>query len=1204
MATNQDPPQYSKKDVDRFFKLARKLDNLEKLSKHEQAEVIASLGSDIEKITNTKIKRRAEQLMQLYTKPISRETRKKLGFSETQAEGLREIRTREERILDNLETQRQQEEKTQRQATQQIEKKLEKIKKERTRTAKRAQEVINSLHSDQTKKTQLEQTKRLVNFLNTTIPDELSSKEKRKLEENRKRAIENLKRISPEVAEDIELREKQRRYTTAHRLLTQDIPQTKKKLQEQLESTPPSQLTDQEVLNLFDGDEDFKKATKSLSHKEKIKQARKRAIDRYNTNIQATQTNLEEKSREYKNLIAILSNTDISPEESATLFDAGVNAHKLSFRAKKRQEILKPRESSETPKPMPMSKKTVERMLEKHDPLEMLGIDQDSEVSIDEIKNKYDAQVSRLLHTPSPQARRALQRLEHAFTPILESHSLTSQTSKASKLEGDNLKYLLKLKQRDLEQEAAEYNKRKIRDTGIPVSKHPNEWRNIKQALPKEFTSKLSRKHMYEQDMRRRRQALEAMGTGALLVAASPAIITGSLLERTSAGRAVKRKVKHSITVAKETVSAKYDAVGRSILKRLDIEIEEPDRRPTRINSAGVADPMYKQRKRKRSTILRKYIEKRKRQGKKGTHGFNPLTLGKVLWEVYIQPKIDFIKDVAHSVKEAAATYSGYRKLMRTKDAIGGKIATVKTKFWGGKLGKGLVRINQGINGVKALARASVSGLKAGGATLITASILTGGLTTPAILVAGGAGLVGTGAKLISDTLNSRVLHPIGRVAEFQKRFGIAKYLNEDGQLIQKFVPRSKLLMFSNSINSTFYGMAIGTALSTIIPGLGPVAGMLIGGGAGFAAKFGSQYAMNKVIERLGALSGETTLGKFITITSGTPIFSVASIATSIPWIDSQIQGIRKYGLKFIQDQWFSFSFKDLSILKSTLNWVNLLNTISSSWSIGSWAAGAGLSATALGGMALGGVTGFVVGAAIASSLGMTVATGAVIGAALGTVVGGVIGSTFGPIGTFIGSFVGSTAGTLLGSVYDTIKSKLGELDALGSTLSAILGALSLFKGIWDFFKTLSEKFNPGGVLSFALTLIFGLPLLMKMTNSVTENTGSQNNQNTSQQAQISSNEAIALIGNLDNKEIAFQNNLTNNIAGKYSNRTIIDCAETENKKIINPKTSLVTKITYKNGLYFVQTEDYIFNNILQINKTLETYATATKGEIIGTCNN
>ncbi len=1218
----------TKKDDRTIKKINSLLSGLEKQPIYEQRKRIAKAQALLPKIKDrdrrTLIQRHVFSPHLRHLTPDEIEEAKKQGIPEDQAKRMMKVRTQKDRIDEKIINAKNK----RRQPQEEIDKLLkERIAKKQQEYSKLQEEERE--HTRRLTESQQKQLAKLISQLQQTKPSD-SAKARRLLSE--------ISGISPTTAKRIRTDNLTRSYRRMIELRKRELPKLQEKLKLALQESLPSQYTDQEAINLAGKYPEYRPTGNRTKD---IQQARELLMQVRKAKLQQITSQIENAKKQYETIVRsreVQQDLGLDVLRATTMERASIPKSKMERLRKeagkaqlvsqsslpevsleKHERIKRKMISTNLPRKDVSFDHHVDRILKGRTIEEILGIDT-KDLNADQIITRYEEITADLLRTQGSKAREAQKKIQKVFAPIVDYIEDNPDT---------NIHDLVS--QQKLKEITADYNRRqleKVRKGRREYYKHPT-WRDAYRQIPKELKKKLTLEHMQREDMKRRKQVLRAMATAGkvpLGLAGSGGYAVGkffgskALSGAKTTGRWVDRKVLESNPVGRKlksgskrvgrgirgfgrnirgfgqwTVSS-YDQMSEKILNSRVIsrEFKQHDRVKS-YDSIGA----FKLRTNKKKSILAHYQKLREKKGKKKTR-LNPFTLLKAAWDVVVQPQIDRIKGIFHTAKEFVATYSGFRRAMRIKNAIGDKITGVKTNLMGGRVGRTLIRANRALNGARAVLRATQNGFKTGGLTLATGAILTGGFSAPVVALGAMSGLAGFGSKIVSDTLNSKVVSPIKWVADQQQRFGIAKYIDiETGKFTQNFIPKSKLLMISNSINSAIYGANIGYLAGILIPGLNPLVGATLGAVSFGGAKFGSQWIVNKILMKLSNVSSESWLGRFINVAGTMPVFSAGSLMTSIPWIDSQIRGIRAGGFDFIKDQYFNFSFNDFQILNTALNWLSGINTIQSAWSLGSWAIGAtGVASRAFGAIGAGMIAGGITGSLIAGALGLSVGTGAIIGGMVGGVIGGVLLGSIIPVwGHFIGSWIGSTIGKLVGSVIDTILDKAKDIDVLGQALSTLFGALSFFKGIFDFFRTLTEKFDASKSISFALTLLFGLPVLTKIidSNSILTNSPDDLSQESEQVDSIDLNSKPNLV---------FANNNNSLVQGESSTKQIIDCLKTKNHKIYNPKRSIITKIQKEKttNTYTIHTKNFIFKNIYNINLNLEKYSTINSQILIGDC--
>jgi len=600
-----------------------------------------------------------------------------------------------------------------------------------------------------------------------------------------------------------------------------------------------------------------------------------------------------------------------------------------------------------------------------------------------------------------------------------------------------------------------------------------------------------------------------------------------------------------------------------------------------------------------RYTIREKYREKRKKGSVR-----NVFALGKLIYDLTIGKRIAWVREMVANVKDMIKEVQGIKQIIsgvnKIKRTYGAATTRINTAVWNGRIGKTIIAIKRVGNAVEALKRASFSGLQAG---LITGGVaLAAGASAPATLaLMGTAAGTSFGVKVVADTLNSTRTHFWAPIANLQKKYGVVKYGNVapygvKGGLIGPEAPRvniSRLRTFTNSFNWAFYGAGIGAALATV--GIVSMPAGIIGG---TMLGVGSRYVAGRATNRVGQFLFNK-YGYNINKYSGfrMPIFSIVDTSLMPVWLKSQYAEIQQMGLwDYIYARYLNSGQLNWNILRSGFNWLNLGFKGVSTYPTASWMASLGAGATvtsAFSGALQGGIT----GALLASTLipGVALGTGALVGATVGAIIGGAIGTYLIPV-PFVGTYVGSTVGSFFGAIigdwfddkarkaYEDAMKKIKELEAMAKALENLLGSLSLFKGLLDFLNDLDKKFDPAMALGLTLTLTAGMSILVDAGLDVTPSktdTGSSG----------SSSSASQKPGG--------------NVAGAQDTKTKpkeYDCLSQKNRKIINPKTSLITRIRVKSGFYEIYTDEFVFRNIKTPNKNLEVDGTLSAGDLVGYC--
>ncbi|MBN1331673.1 hypothetical protein JW978_02180 [Candidatus Dojkabacteria bacterium] len=598
------------------------------------------------------------------------------------------------------------------------------------------------------------------------------------------------------------------------------------------------------------------------------------------------------------------------------------------------------------------------------------------------------------------------------------------------------------------------------------------------------------------------------------------------------------------------------ESIGDRISRKLDRDVKYKRYQPQRKAFSGLG---IKRLYNDLGTInLKKKYEERKSKSKSKTL----LAVG-VGAKAYLGKILNTLNNVRRIVQNGAYTMSGLKTLNNGAKALSNSITNTKTRIMGGVVGKGLIGAQRALNGVRALARATGSGLRYGAIGAGLALAMGGG--TPAILAAAAlSGGAGAALKLTTDTLNSTKLSPFGRIADFQKAHGV---LGKEMRLQQGLSASRSLTTrgytFARSLNTGFYGFAGGAAIAALL-GASPLVALAAGATAGGAA-LGARYLTGRLAvnasAKIATSSTLMALGKL-------PFMELVGLATAAPWINSQLSAMRAQGLDYFSANWSPTHLK---------SWLNYLKGAELGFNVGGIYGGisamAAIQGINLGAAALGTLSGAGIGIAIAYATGTPIGTFMVAGGIIGGITGGFIGTIIGTplFGVALGSVI-SYIGSQIGAAIDKL---LGNVDVLKN----VLAGLSLMKTLYDFVDTLTKKFDPTAAFGLAFALVMmGTTLVDLGFDKIPDNQSTRPSQSVAQAAPAS------------------------RIKGETIEIITLDCETDSDHKLYNPKTSEVTQILKTGEIYEIHTNDAIFKNITKPAR-IEKYATLGNGVFVGSCN-
>lgn len=802
----------------------------------------------------------------------------------------------------------------------------------------------------------------------------------------------------------------------------------------------------------------------------------------------------------------------------------------------------------------------IDTILKSNDPLEVLGISENSDsLNVTELSDNYKDILTGLYISDDPRADEARQKLIQEVSPFID--ALSQDDTRDRIIEKANYRKLRVKKTEKREKES------QAKLTKANVAAARNEYADYDLNFSINNWVEDRKKDYYQ----KKREALKNLPVRTAV--AIEGAYESKAMTPLRSGVAYAGKTRLGNWINTKISSGRNNAQGigakaKGMIKKLDNSVAEAIINKT---NREVTIQSYTPRKRgyrlgrelSYTTSVRENYQKR-REKKKGSSSLMAL---RTLYDMTIGRVVHTVKQVVSAAKDIAYTKTGLKALNNQSRALGSRIST---KFWGGRMGKALITAQRGLNGLRALGRALPSGLSSSAMMGLALAVSGAGLPALPIIVAGAGGV---GAKLLSDTLASKTPHFWKPIANLQQKYG---YLNSSQfHREMNFVPgkdiingsRGRLSSLLRSYNWGMYGMGIGSLIGAF---LGNAAlGAVIGTGAGLLTRYAIDRSANNILAKLGEKTWFTTLSRM-------PLFESIGLIQSIPWLNYQIDGFRKDFGNQLSKEWLVWK----NPLLALGNLTNLGITTHSLYSIGAWASRVqGFSFARAG---IGGGLGMLVGAIVLPYLGIPIGVGFVVGGTVGAVVGGAVG-TFIPIpgiGTISGSFVGSLLGGTIGGFIDKLLGKVNVLEQL-------FGALSGIKGILDFIKALSERFDPMGALGLTLTLMFSLTYLAQMQFDEVHYDNSK----------IETQAAGGNSSAQDPKPVK-------PVLGEETKSETIDCLEQSDKTIINPATDIVTEISLDGKYYNISTNSYNFINILKPRRGIERQGTMVEGELVGTCRN
>ena len=811
----------------------------------------------------------------------------------------------------------------------------------------------------------------------------------------------------------------------------------------------------------------------------------------------------------------------------------------------------------------PGDPRDIEVILRSNNPLEVLGVSEDSDfLTTRQISENYKDILAGLYLSEDPRAGEARQKLTEQTAPFVD--ALSQEDSSGKIIEKSTYR---KLRIEKKEQQEAEQTAKQARSN---VAATKNEYADYGLNFSANEWLASRKKEYYE----RKRKAIRSLPRNIVLTAAtatdlyetSPLKAGVDIVAKTRAGNWLGTKIE----AGKEKVIS-FGSGAKSMLQNLDNNIAESVVERT---SREVTIRKYHPRKRGyklgRTSTVTTSVKDNYQKRKEKEQSVKTWMAVKALYAMTIGRVINTVKTAVRAARDVAYTKTGMKFLKNRTSALSSKIST---KFWGGTGGKTVLFAQRGLNGLRAVGRAIPSGLAFSAVTGLV--LAASGLGLPAVPIIG-MGALASLAKIGADTLSSKVPSSIKLIYNLQEKFGVfntQKYIMDVGMLEDAMLDgrnmiygsRGRLTSLLRSWNGGMYGMGIGAIIGGILGS--PLIGAAIGLPAGLAVKYALDRSMNNILANLATKPWFQTLSKM-------PFLEAVGLMRSIPWFNYHIDGFRKDFGKHLSKEWLVWK----NPLVAIGNLAHLGLTAHSAFALAGWARAAMASLTTA--QRIGAGLGAVAGSLAAIYIfGLPIGAGVIIGGSVGAMIGGALG-TFIPIpfvGTTIGMIVGSFLGTTIGGFIDKLLGKVNVLEQL-------LGAFSGIKGILDFLKALSERFDPMGAFGLALTVIFSLSYLSQIQldevhydNSKTDTQASGSSSSTSQISPI---------------------------LGENVESQTVDCLKEANKTIINPKTDTVIKILLENGSYQIHTNSYKFINILQPRTKIEVQGTLIKGELIGTCKN